>query len=68
MNFAARTGKFAFLGMLLALSLADAATAGTITYTYDDLGRLKTAVYSDGTTITYTYDAAGNRTQYVVSP
>lgn len=31
-------------------------------YTYDELGRLKTADYSNGQKITYFYDAAGNIT------
>ena len=40
------------------------AQAGSVSYSYDALGRLASAVYSDGsatTTITYSYDAAGNR-------
>ena len=36
-------------------------TAGTISYTYDDLYRLIKADYGNGETIEYTYDAAGNR-------
>ncbi|MDQ0612254.1 hypothetical protein QFZ83_006425 [Variovorax sp. W1I1] len=39
--------------------------AGSVSYTYDALGRMATAVYNNGTTsttITYSYDAAGNRT------
>ena len=45
-------------------SIALAASAGSVSYSYDALGRLASAVYSDGTsttTITYSYDAAGNR-------
>ncbi|VTU22507.1 RHS Repeat [Variovorax sp. RA8] len=41
------------------------AHAGSVSYSYDALGRLANAVYSDAsatTTITYSYDAAGNRT------
>jgi YD repeat-containing protein len=37
------------------------------TYTYDALGRLTQATYTNGTTIVYTYDAAGNRTSVVVT-
>lgn len=44
------------------------ARADTIAYTYDDLGRIKTATYSNGATITYSYDAAGNRTALVQTP
>lgn len=50
-------------GMLLLAACA--AHAGTVNYTYDALGRLASAVYSNGTsttTVTYAYDAAGNRT------
>ncbi|MGK6305739.1 hypothetical protein [Variovorax sp. DT-64] len=46
-------------------TVALAASAGSVSYSYDALGRLASAVYSDGsstTTITYSYDAAGNRT------
>jgi len=38
------------------------ATAGTIIYTYDDAGRLTTALYS-GKEITYKYDKSGNLLQ-----
>ena len=46
-------------------SVAFAVHAGSVSYSYDALGRLASAVYADGsttTTITYSYDAAGNRT------
>ena len=46
-------------------AVALAASAGSVSYSYDALGRLASAVYTDGsttTTITYSYDAAGNRT------
>ena len=51
---------------LLALSSVTA-IAGAVTYTYDKLGRLKTATYSNGVVVTYIYDAAGNRTSVVTS-
>lgn len=38
-----------------------AASAGSVSYGYDNLGRLTNAAYSNGVVITYTYDAAGNR-------
>ncbi len=50
---------------LLPFVTASQAYAETVTYTYDELGRLRTASYSNGQVITYTYDAAGNRTMLV---
>ena len=36
--------------------------SASVTYTYDDAGRLKSATYDDGSGTAYTLDAAGNRT------
>ena len=36
--------------------------AGSATYQYDAIGRLKSVTYADGTVITFSLDAAGNRT------
>jgi YD repeat-containing protein len=47
---------------LIKIPVADAQNA--LTYTYDALGRLTSAVYPSGACTTYLYDAAGNRTQY----
>ena len=47
-----------------------AAHAGSVSYSYDALGRLASAVYSNGsatTTITYSYDPGGNRTSVVTT-
>ncbi|HWT18648.1 MAG TPA: RHS repeat domain-containing protein [Variovorax sp.] len=44
---------------------AIAAHAGSVSYSYDALGRLAQVIYNNGTattTINYSYDAAGNRT------
>jgi hypothetical protein len=49
----------AFAGSLT-LHSADAAN-GSVTYTYDALGRVVTALYDTGACIAYTYDAVGNR-------
>ena len=38
-----------------------------ISYAYDDLNRLSTVTYPNGTQIVYTYDALGNRQTQVVS-
>jgi YD repeat-containing protein len=50
------------LVILLGTRVANAATA-SIQYTYDQLGRVTTALYDNGTCIAYTYDANGNRTE-----
>lgn len=41
--------------------------AGTITYTYDNAGRLIRADYGGGKVIEYFYDNAGNLTQRIIS-
>ncbi len=54
--------------MTTALSIAwmVTASASTVNYTYDELGRLKTVDYGGGKLVTYDYDAAGNRTLHKV--
>ena len=46
---------------LFASGWADAAST-SLTYTYDYLGRVATALYDNDTCIVYGYDANGNRT------
>src|SRR5256885_15041482 len=53
--------------MQVALVAAVPAVAGTISYTYDQLGRLSQTSYPNGAIIRYAYDANGNRTSYVVT-
>lgn len=48
--------------LLAGVAIASAfAQSGSVTYTYDPLGRLSTARYDTGVCILYTYDANGNR-------
>jgi YD repeat-containing protein len=61
-----RALSIATLGSLL-LCASGSALAGSVGYTYDTLGRLKTVTYSNGVVVTYTYDAAGNRSSRVTS-
>jgi uncharacterized protein RhaS with RHS repeats len=67
-RMSSRTVLAVFLfGIALA---APPAHAGSVSYTYDALGRLASTVYSNGsstTTITYSYDPGGNRTSVVTT-
>ena len=47
--------------VFISLLFVSSAIAGTVSYQYDQLGRLTRADYSDGSVIEYTYDAVGNR-------
>lgn len=51
--------------VLLALCIASHSFGVTITHEYDELNRLITTTYPDGTIIEYTYDAAGNRVSVI---
>ncbi|CCQ74720.1 RHS repeat domain-containing protein [Magnetospira sp. QH-2] len=53
------TGLWVGLGLA---TTAPASAATTLSYTYDELGRLVTVTHDDGTAITNTYDPADNRT------
>ncbi|MDA8248908.1 MAG: RHS repeat protein [Rhodospirillales bacterium] len=55
------------LGSLVAATQAVAAANGSVTYSYDALGRLTSAAYDTGVVVIYTYDANGNRTSEVIS-
>jgi chitodextrinase len=57
----------AYIAVLLALLLAASVSAGSVTYTYDESGRLKLVTYDNGSKVTYTLDAAGNRKAVVQS-
>lgn len=56
--------KTLILVVVFMLSAVDLARAAT-TYVYDDLGRLKQALYDNGKEIDYSYDPAGNRSSVV---
>jgi YD repeat-containing protein len=61
------SGKAIFAAFLL-LVASTAFGAETISYEYDDLGRLTRATYGNGTVVTYTYDDLGNRLTKQTAP
>jgi YD repeat-containing protein len=65
----ARGCAVVFLTLLLSLSANTTVSAanGSVTYTYDALGRVTSANYDTGVIIIYTYDANGNRTQQIIN-
>lgn len=64
--FVSKLTKRLAAGVFLAV-LSGALQAGSVAYTYDNLGRLSKATYANGVVITYVYDASGNRTSYTVT-
>lgn len=55
------------IAIVALLLTAPVTHAGSVTYIYDELNRLKEAHYEDGTVIKYSYDGAGNRTALYVN-
>jgi YD repeat-containing protein len=53
---------------LIATAIMTVCSAHAITYTYDQLNRLKAVNYENGGSITYSYDATGNITAIAVVP
>lgn len=54
-------------GLLAFCLFVPPAHAGSITYSYDVLGRLVRVTYPNGAIVQYAYDANGNRTSYIVT-
>ena len=61
-------GVVLFFTLVCTLFLVAPALAGSITYTYDDAGRLVTADYGNETAIEYEYDNAGNLLARTITP
>lgn len=57
-----RIYAFAVVAVLSAMPLASSAQTTTTSYTYDDLGRLKTVSYPSGAKSGYNYDSTDSRT------
>lgn len=47
---------------LVVLLLLPGSAFASVSYTYDPLGRVTTALYDNGRCVAYAYDANGNRT------
>lgn len=56
------TRSFAASALALVVLFGSDGTTASVSYTYDLLGRVTTAVYDNGICVTYSYDASGNRT------
>lgn len=63
MRHSSRGRKSLGLALLIILGVvAPVPGRASGSYTYDQGGRLTTALYANGTCVAYTYDANGNRT------
>ena len=61
-------GPHAWAALLAGCMASSLALAAAAIYTYDNLGRLKSIAYDDGTTVIYSLDGAGNRKDGVSNP
>lgn len=57
-----RATRMAMPALVLLGVLTPHGTNAATAYTYDQLGRVTTAVYDNGMCVAYSYDANGNRT------
>lgn len=57
-----RTGALWTIVMVMIGILIPSEIDASASYTYDQVGRLTTAIYDNGLCVTYVYDANGNRT------
>ncbi len=62
-----RQGMLKGVIIIALMFLSVIAYAGSVTYEYDELNRLKKVTYEDGRVIQYTYDGDGNRTALYVN-
>jgi YD repeat-containing protein len=66
MAIRSRKAQALLIGTMLVLSAivipSGSGRGATVVYTYDQIGRVTSALYDNGLCITYTYDASGNRT------
>jgi hypothetical protein len=58
----AARGRLAASVLVLLGILIPGATDAAVSYTYDQLGRVTSALYDNGLCIAYAYDPSGNRT------
>jgi hypothetical protein len=62
-NARLRAGTCLALAILVSLTISSATQAdSSVSYGYDQLGRVTSAAYDNGLCVVYTYDANGNRT------
>ena len=55
------------IAVTLIAALSPESAAASINYGYDQLGRVVTALYDNGTCVLYGYDPAGNRTSQSIT-
>ncbi|MQA65948.1 MAG: hypothetical protein GEU76_08610 [Alphaproteobacteria bacterium] len=58
----AKRAKFLAASTLALFLLISESMSASVSYTYDELGRVRTALYDNGLCVAYAYDANGNRT------